>query len=125
MAVPIRPATAARPRVPDLQLASFTGAGTYRTVQLLLAILVGAPTQARAIFTTILHADPDTALTDVINTGQPDDPIRAHISQILASTTADHPTETGRQAGAFQPWIPRLARYSFHTRDLTTWTPDR
>jgi hypothetical protein len=103
--------------IPDTELGSFTTEGTYRVVQILLAILVGAPTQSAAIFTEIREADPDADLTTVFRTDNTD-PVRGKLSRLLTAIRYEQPSWSGTAQG-FQPWCPRLARYSFHTRDLT------
>jgi hypothetical protein len=108
--------------IPDAELGRFTTEGTYRIVQILLAVLVGAPTQSAAIFTAIRDAGPADDLTSVLCSGSTD-PIRVKLSDLLAALRNEHPSWSGT-VEAFQPWCPRLARYSFHTRDLTTAGPD-
>jgi hypothetical protein len=103
--------------IPDAELGSFTHERTYRVVQILLAILVGAPTKSAAIFTEICEADPAAELNTVFRTDSTD-PVRVKLSHLLTAIRHEQPSWIGT-AKAFQPWCPRLARYSFHTRDLS------
>ena len=96
--------------------------GTYQVVQLLLALIVGAPAAARVIFTAVLTADPSGTLSDLIGTnhaaGIPTEDwartssIRRQVQEILAGSSA--PVDLA----IYQRWCPTIARYSFHTRDL-------
>jgi hypothetical protein len=108
--------------IPDAELVSFTIEGTYRVVLILLAILVGAPTQSAAIFTAIHEADPASDLTSVLCTDSTN-PFQVELGQLLATILQEQPSWTGT-AQAFQSWCPRLARYSFHTRSLSGVTLD-
>ncbi|WP_239153069.1 P-loop NTPase fold protein, partial [Virgisporangium aurantiacum] len=103
--------------ISESDLESFTADGTYRVVQLLLAVLVGAPAQAAAVFTTIRDADPDDDLVTVLSTDDTN-PVPTKLAHLIATARQQHPSWTGT-AALFQPWCPELARYSFHTRDLT------
>jgi hypothetical protein len=104
--------------IPDAELRRFTTEGTYRVVQILLAVLVGAPTQSAVIFNSIRDADPADDLSTVLGDGSTD-PVRAKLGDLLNVVGQEHPAWTAT-AGEFQPWCHQLSRYSFHTHDLTT-----
>src|SRR5262249_3399015 len=70
-----------------------------------------------AIFTAICAADPAEDLIGVLCTDTID-PVRVKLGRLLTAIRQEDPSWTGT-AQVFQVWCPRLARYSFHTRDLT------
>jgi len=113
----------------DQELAAFIDDHTYQVVQILLAILVGAPTTSRTIFTAILHA----ASGDLIELLRNDHPsgvadndwaaagtTRHQVIDTLQKSHAADSTPVNTTLAVYQQWCPRLARYSFHTRTLTT-----
>jgi hypothetical protein len=97
--------------IADDQLSAFTADGNYRVVQILLAVLVGAPTQSAAIFTAIRDADPAQQLSTVLDTACTADPLRNDLDRILTDLHTEQPSWAGT-IHDFQPWCPRLARYS-------------
>ncbi len=107
--------------IPEAELPAFIGPGGYQVVQVLLAILVGSPDAAPAIFAAIRAAAPDTDTdtdVDVVSVVRGAGPaactrIAAVIDGILRAAP-----EAVAAIGAYQRWCPVLARYSFHTRSL-------
>jgi hypothetical protein len=117
-----------RIRTRDQDLAAFIADDSYQVVQVLLAILVGAPTTSRAIFTAILHAttgDLVELLLDDHPTGVADSDWatagtdRRRVIDTLHNVHVDSLTPVNTTLTDYQQWCPRLARYSFHTRTLT------
>jgi hypothetical protein len=105
----------ARIGIAEADLPSYISSGDYRAVQILLAVLVGTPQQAPALFAALLAADADDDLFDVLHRAAEDVLVAAALVGILPG----EPKTTGLTAGAFQGWCARLARYSFHTIPLT------
>ncbi len=108
--------------IPDAKLAGFLGDasdGSYRVVQVLLAILAGSPGSAREVFERILSADPDADLLDVLG---PDGerPVRPNpIAEIRAKLRHLHDQDgLPLELAEYQKWCPELARYSFWTWSL-------
>ncbi len=97
---------------PDEVIASFVESGTYQAVLLLLAILVGAPTQAVHLFSQALQSDDDEKWVDFVERVQPAD----GLTEALAGV-AKHLTLIER-LGTIKPWIMVVSRYSFHTGRL-------
>jgi hypothetical protein len=89
---------------------SETPAPPYLTVQFLLAILVGFPADAGDIFRALLHARPDEQATAVLHG-------HTTISSFLAPGT--RLLGLPELAGGYQPYCLEVARYSFHTMDLS------
>jgi len=109
--------------IPEADLAAFAGTGDgqseYQFVQILLAILVGSPAMAQWVFKEIMAAPADTDIRTVLrNIATADGGAGAYtrISAVLDQAATDVSLRT--EAAAYQPWCPRLARYSFHTREL-------
>jgi hypothetical protein len=118
-----------RIRTRDQDLAAFIADDTYQVVQILLAILVGAPTTSRVIFTAILYAntgdlvqllgdDHPTGVADSDWTTAGTD--RRRLINTLHSIHVDSLTPVNTTLADYQQWCPKLARYSFYTRTLTT-----
>jgi hypothetical protein len=115
--------------VRSADLAAFVGderGGPYQTVQVLLAILVGHPEFARRVFLLVLETmggEPrDAGFTDLValvemagRTGG-NTPSFGIIHSLLADIRGDSPLAVS--IGECQRWCPRLARFSFYTRDL-------
>ncbi len=102
-----------RIRIPESELREFILGEDYRRVQILLAILVGEPAAAPAVFAAIRAAQPGEPLFTAVREGRPEAVCRAvagKLWQILGSWS-DEPVE----AAAFQRWCALLERYSFHT----------
>jgi hypothetical protein len=112
--------------IPEPDLATFAGAGDgpgeFQVVQILLAILVGRPALAQRVFEEIMAAPADSDIRTLLAKPAAESTIAngmgacARISAVLDQAVADLSLRTG--AAAYQPWCPRLARYSFHTREL-------
>src|SRR5262249_22930644 len=109
--------------IPDVGLADFTGSesgGPFQVVQILLAVLVGSPGAARQIFLRIMRASPNgDIITALTQRGANDgvDSLCAKISTELGAIAKGTPFL--KTTAEYQQWCPRLARYSFHTRDLS------
>jgi hypothetical protein len=109
--------------IPEADLAAFAGTGDgqseYKFVQILLAILVGSPAMAQRVFKEIMAAPADSDIRKVLGKiAAADGGTGAYtrISAVLDQAVTDVSLRT--EAAAYQSWCPRLARYSFHTREL-------
>ncbi|MBB4791942.1 KAP family P-loop NTPase fold protein [Streptomyces nodosus] len=91
--------------------------GEHQVVQILLALLVGRPEQASALFKYILAAAPTEKITDVLRNSPPQATIGHKAAEVLDSITGN--TEVWLDVAAYQRWCPVLARYSFYTRRLS------
>jgi WD40 repeat protein len=113
--------------IPDEELAAFLGdasGGPYRAVQVLIAILAGAPEIAHELFERILAANEVDGLLAALglDNGQPreEGDLLADIGAKLKRLN----DEIGLppKISEYQRWCPELARYSFRTwrlaRDL-------
>jgi hypothetical protein len=108
-----------RIRLPERELRGFIAGEDYRRVQILLAILVGSPAVAPAVFASIRAAGADEVLIDTVRSGGPGTgnaphPARVQVADRLErilGALQDEPVHVA----AFQPWCGRLERYSFHT----------
>ena len=95
-------------------------------VQILLAILVGSPAMAQRVFKEIMAAPADSDIRTVLGKIAAADGgagaytrISAVLDQavaVLDQAVTDVSLRT--EAAAYQSWCPRLARFSFHTREL-------
>jgi WD40 repeat protein len=95
---------------------SETPAPLYRTVQFLIAVLVGFPAEAGEIFRDVLEAAPDAPALEVFGKYRP-------VAEFLApGFLALHLPET---IGTYQDHCREVARYSFHTVDLIIMPPER
>ncbi|HET7017665.1 MAG TPA: P-loop NTPase fold protein [Streptosporangiaceae bacterium] len=113
--------------IPDAKLAVFlgdTGAGPYRAVQVLIAVLTGSPDSAGGFFECILRAPPTHTLFAALESGSAqvrgaDDSIAIITAKLKA---LNERAELPSQVREYQEWCPQLARYSFRTwrlaRDL-------
>lgn len=111
--------------IPDGELAAFLG-GTngepYRAVQVLIAILTGAPESACELFERILRASEEDDLLKVLaaDNDRPGDSI-ADIGRKLERLNKE--IGLPLKIPEYQKWCPKLARYSFRTwrlaRELT------
>lgn len=91
----------------------------FKAVQILLAVVVGAPEAARSVLTAVYEADPGQDVREVIRTAavEGDGPevteacrnLAAELDGILGSGAA--PVVTG----AYAHWCPLVTRFSFHT----------
>jgi WD40 repeat protein len=108
--------------IPDGELARFTASGgAFRAVQVLLALLVGHPEFAREVFRAVLegtHGEDLLAVVEEVEGGGGDTHSFGMITDFLAEIGA----ETGVTVGIDEcrRWCPRLARFSFYTRELVT-----
>jgi hypothetical protein len=114
--------------IPDSSIPEFTGSetgGPYQVVQVLLAVLVGSPTAAQRIFRELVTAPPDSDIRTVFaNAAAAESTDSLHCADMGAALTeifADIPLMTA--VSEYQHWCPTLARYSFHTRLMTTNRP--
>jgi hypothetical protein len=100
---------------------------TYQVVQILLAILVGAPTASHAILTGIIHAT-GSNLVELLGgdhaAGVPDSDwaaaatARRRVIDTLDGLRAGGLGPVNTTLAVYQQWCPPLARYSVHTRAL-------
>jgi hypothetical protein len=109
--------------IPEAELTEFAGSGggaPYQVVQVLLAILVGSPAAAVRVFREITDAPADgdirTVLAKLGAEGGAENRVYAAISAVVERLAQN--TALVTETSAYQQWCPRLARYSFHTRDL-------
>lgn len=116
--------------IPDEELAAFLGnadGGPYRAVQVLIAILTGAPESTCAIFERILGARADDLLLDVLalEIGEPggNSSSIARIGATLRRVNGQ--TAIPEKISEYQKWCPELARYSFRTWGLARELADR
>jgi WD40 repeat protein len=101
--------------IPEAELQAFIGPGGYQVVQILLAVLVGSPDAAPAIFAAIRAAPGDADIADVVRGAGPAAGTR--IAEFIDGIRRAAP-EAVADIQAYQRWCPTLARYSFHTRSL-------
>jgi hypothetical protein len=113
--------------VPDAGLASFLGdenGGPYQTVQLMLAVLAGHPEWAREIFVVLLGdagggtgagGDLASVAAGMVPTGSQPHPF-GMIHDFLIRLRAEAPAALSLTEA--RRWCPRLARFSFYTREL-------
>jgi WD40 repeat protein len=101
--------------IPEEELPAFIGPGGYQVVQVLLAVMVGTPDAAPAIFTAIRDAPRDADIAGVVRGAGP-----AACTRIAGVIDGIRRVTPGAVADirAYQRWCPTLARYSFHTRSL-------
>ena len=103
--------------LPEEDLLTFIGLGGYQVVQILLAILVGAPDAAPAIFTAIRGAAYDADIVSVVRGAGP--AAGQRIAEFIDGIRPDA-SEAVTDLRVYQRWCPALARYSFHTRSLAS-----
>ncbi|WP_405969032.1 KAP family NTPase [Streptomyces sp. NBC_00988] len=111
----------ARIGVPGSHLPAFVGSeqvpGEHQVVQILLALLVGSPRHAADVFRAVVQAPPNTKITEVLR-GAPAGVAAAHqVADLIEQADAETPVLM--DTAVYQQWCPRLARFSFYTRDLT------
>lgn len=114
----------ARVQVPAAELPAFVGTaeapGRCAPTMLLLAVLVGLPAEADDFFRLVAGADGGTLLQDLavadgdVRPGEEDD---ERLERGLRAVVTSDP-RWPRQVGAYQPEIPRVFRFSFHTAAL-------
>jgi hypothetical protein len=86
--------------LPDEALSGMLDSGGYEAILLLLAILVGHPSDAPALFGKAQGADDETVWSEFAE-GLPGlAEVQPHVRQL-------------KRASAVKPWIPVVARYSF------------
>ncbi|MFF1356931.1 P-loop NTPase fold protein [Streptomyces sp. NPDC058297] len=91
--------------------------GEHQVVQFLLALLVGRPEQASALFKHILAAESAEKITDVLRNSPPQAVIGHKAADVLDTINGN--TEIRLDVATYQRWCPALARYSFYTRRLS------
>ena len=101
--------------IPEEDLPTFIGLGGYQVVQILLAILVGTPDVAHAIFSAIRAAACDADIVGVVRGAGPAASLR--IAEFIDGIS-DAAPQAVEDIRIYQRWCPRLARYSFYTRSI-------
>lgn len=106
--------------VPPAELLEFEGSsdaqGEHQVVQLLLALLVGSPHQAGCVFRALLAAPPNTKITNVLRGLPADAPVGDRVADLIERINAEVPVIM--DVSTYQKWCPKLARFSFYTRNL-------
>ncbi|MFB8439346.1 P-loop NTPase fold protein [Streptomyces niveus] len=106
--------------VPHIDLPRFEGEGEepgeHQVVQILLALLVGSPHSASDVFQSILTASPNAKITEVLRGMSEDVPGASLLSELIEQINTDVPVIM--DTATYQEWSPKLARYSFFTRNL-------
>ncbi len=111
-------------------LAAFVGeeedGGPYQAVQVLLAILVGHPEFARKVFQLVIEGaggeSEQVPFTDLVAVAAAagrsggNTPSFGIVHSLLIEIRRDSPLSVSIREG--RRWCPRLARFSFYTRDL-------
>ncbi len=100
----------------DFVDSSSSDPGEHQAVQVLLALIVGRPEQAGAVFNHILAAGPAEKITEVLRKSPPQAVIGLKAAEVLETITGK--AEVRLDAATYQRWCPLLARYSFYTRRL-------
>ncbi|NMI54255.1 MULTISPECIES: P-loop NTPase fold protein [unclassified Streptomyces] len=102
-------------------MAAFVGTeaipGEHQAVQILLALLVGSPDQAATVFRHILEAPPTSKITEALRDLPADVPAGAQAADLIEQMTTGQPVIM--DTAVYQQWCPKLARFSFYTRNLT------
>jgi WD40 repeat protein len=108
--------------IPDEKLTTFLGdmrGGSYRVVQVLIAILAGSPGSACEIYMRILAADPGADLLDVLGSDSEGLGKASPIAGICAKLRHLHDEyDLPLNVAEYRKWCPELARYSFRTWSL-------
>ncbi|MFI8789077.1 P-loop NTPase fold protein [Streptomyces sp. NPDC055105] len=108
--------------VPPTELARFEGdaqlPGEHQVVQILLALLVGSPHQCEEVFRAVLDASPSSKIIEVMRGVPSGIPVANKVADLIERMSADTPVVMDTLA--YQQWCPRLARFSFYTRNLAT-----
>jgi WD40 repeat protein len=99
--------------IPEEDLPRFIGLGGYKVVQIALAILVGVPDAAPAIFTAVGAAPTDADIVDVVRAAEPN--AGPQVAGFINDIRSQSP-EAVTDIRVYQRWCPALARYSFYTR---------
>ncbi|MDX3854090.1 P-loop NTPase fold protein [Streptomyces sp. AK02-01A] len=90
--------------------------GEHQVVQILLALLVGSPHYSSDVFRAVLAASPSTKITEVLR-GMPDNvSVGNHVAELIEQINVDVPVIM--DTAIYQQWCPKLARFSFFTRNL-------
>jgi hypothetical protein len=115
-----------RASLPPSRLSSFVGTNEYQTVLLLLAVLVGFPGQAPALFEHILNGNDQERWWDFIEGWRRQEGLRISRQEATAMRRlfdclnllrADERVTVDTLA-PFRRWVLVVARYSFHTGRL-------
>jgi hypothetical protein len=108
--------------IPTPDLAGFVGdqtGGPYQAVQVLLAMLVGHPLFAREVFRVVIsgHRERDlAAIVEGVGGQGGDTPSFGIIHSFLLKSREEAPLSVSMDLAV--AWCPRLARFSFYTREL-------
>ncbi|MEU0786894.1 P-loop NTPase fold protein [Streptomyces sp. NPDC006173] len=101
-------------------LAAFVGTeaipGEHQAVQILLALLVGSPDQAATVFRRILETSPTSKITEALRGLPADIPAGAQAADLIERLITGQPVIM--DTAVYQQWCPKLARFSFYTRNL-------
>jgi WD40 repeat protein len=109
--------------IPATELAEFAGdesGGPYQAVQVLLAMLAGHPLFAREVFQKVIcgtQAEDLTAVVEEVRERGTGTAAFENIHACLTEVRGKAPLAVS--TSLCQQWCPRLARYSFYTRDLS------
>ncbi len=108
--------------IPDGELAGFVGdekGGSYQTVQVLLAILIGHPEFARDVFRVLIEgAHGGDLVTVVEEVGEVGGETRTFGIIKGELTKIREESSLSASVSECRRWCPQLARFSFYTRDL-------
>ncbi|MCI3275844.1 P-loop NTPase fold protein [Streptomyces cylindrosporus] len=104
--------------VPAAELDEFL-AGDFRAVQILLAVVVGAPAVARSVLTALYAADPEQDVREVLR-GAGGQGAGADVVDACNGIAAELDSLLGSGAGPVEAryyahWCPVVTRFSFHT----------
>jgi len=88
--------------------------GVHQAVQILLAVLVGRPRHAQALFEYIYSAPPTAKISTILRDSSAGDASGTFLADLIEQIHAEIPMVM--EVGAYQQWCPKLARFSFYTR---------
>ena len=107
--------------IPEDELDAFAGGGTHQTVLFLVAVLVGRPWCATTLFRAIRDSnapgDLQTLVNDLAQTHKDDagwKAIEHGVRRLVDHTGGSFATDLA----VYAEWVPRVARFSFHTREF-------
>lgn len=103
-----------RAALPESATSELLATGDYRTILLLLAVLVGNPSFAARLFPAISNGADRETLDEVFNS-------------VAEASGFDHIDVSIHLGGSVKlenvkPWVPMLSRYSFHTGTVVSST---
>ncbi|MFD5078210.1 hypothetical protein [Streptomyces sp. NPDC058371] len=84
-------------------------------VQILLTLIVGTPHQASDVFRALLAA-PNVKITDVLRGMPAEASVGDRVAELIERINAEVPVIM--DVSIYQQWCPKLARFSFYTRNL-------